>query len=228
MIGDPRDTGERTLNTADTVAEWADRIRGQLERFVEFDDSPTGAVVREQPVVDRRAVGDRVPPRRRQALLGQRHARPRHGPAPSRGRRHLLHRVQLHAVAGQRLRGAAPAVRMHAADRRLRSVGQHHRRGPAGAPEAGRDGARADHAAGDRFRGQEVRQVDRRRQPLAGPGDDQPVRLVPVLRQHRRRRRRSATCGGSPSCRARSWPSWSRRPRSGRTSGRRSAGWPAS
>jgi tyrosyl-tRNA synthetase len=45
MIGDPRDVGERTLNNADTVAEWADRIRDQLERFVEFDDSPTGAVV---------------------------------------------------------------------------------------------------------------------------------------------------------------------------------------
>ncbi|MCX2953119.1 tyrosine--tRNA ligase [Lentzea sp. NEAU-D7] len=45
MIGDPRDTGERTLNSLDTVAEWADRIRGQLERFVHFDDSPTGAVV---------------------------------------------------------------------------------------------------------------------------------------------------------------------------------------
>ncbi|KJK39758.1 tyrosyl-tRNA synthetase [Lentzea aerocolonigenes] len=45
MIGDPRDTGERTLNPLDTIAEWADRIRGQLERFVEFDDSPTGAVV---------------------------------------------------------------------------------------------------------------------------------------------------------------------------------------
>ncbi|WP_460359420.1 tyrosine--tRNA ligase [Mycobacterium sp. ZZG] len=45
MIGDPRDVGERTLNTADTVADWADRIRGQLERFVEFDDSRTGAVV---------------------------------------------------------------------------------------------------------------------------------------------------------------------------------------
>jgi tyrosyl-tRNA synthetase len=45
MIGDPRETGERTLHTADTVADWADRIRGQLERFVEFDDSPTGAIV---------------------------------------------------------------------------------------------------------------------------------------------------------------------------------------
>jgi tyrosyl-tRNA synthetase len=45
LIGDPRETGERTLNTADTVAAWADRICGQLERFVDFDDSPTGAVV---------------------------------------------------------------------------------------------------------------------------------------------------------------------------------------
>ena len=45
MIGDPRDQGERTLNTLDVVAEWASRIRGQLERFVDFDDSPTGAVV---------------------------------------------------------------------------------------------------------------------------------------------------------------------------------------
>ena len=45
MIGDPRDTGERTLHTADTVADWASRIRGQLERFVEFDDSSAGAIV---------------------------------------------------------------------------------------------------------------------------------------------------------------------------------------
>lgn len=45
MIGDPRDTGERTMNALDTVAAWAERIRGQLERFVEFDPSPTGAIV---------------------------------------------------------------------------------------------------------------------------------------------------------------------------------------
>jgi len=44
MIGDPRDTGERVLNTTDIVAEWAARIRGQLERFVDFD-GPTGAIV---------------------------------------------------------------------------------------------------------------------------------------------------------------------------------------
>jgi tyrosyl-tRNA synthetase len=45
MIGDPRDTGERTLNTAEVVLDWAKRIQGQLERFVEFDSSPTGAIV---------------------------------------------------------------------------------------------------------------------------------------------------------------------------------------
>ncbi|KAB7753211.1 tyrosine--tRNA ligase [Mycolicibacterium mucogenicum] len=45
MIGDPRDNGERTMNTADTVAEWSERIRGQLERFVEFNDSGNGAIV---------------------------------------------------------------------------------------------------------------------------------------------------------------------------------------
>jgi tyrosyl-tRNA synthetase len=48
MIGDPRDVGERGLNEADTVAAWTERIRGQLERFVDFDASgasTTGAIV---------------------------------------------------------------------------------------------------------------------------------------------------------------------------------------
>jgi tyrosyl-tRNA synthetase len=45
LIGDPRDAGERTLNADDTVAAWSERIRGQLERFVDFDDTATGAVV---------------------------------------------------------------------------------------------------------------------------------------------------------------------------------------
>jgi tyrosyl-tRNA synthetase len=45
QLGDPRDVGERVMNTTDTVAEWTASIRGQLERFVDFDDSPTGAIV---------------------------------------------------------------------------------------------------------------------------------------------------------------------------------------
>jgi tyrosyl-tRNA synthetase len=45
QIGDPREVGERAMRSTDTVAEWAVRIRGQLERFVDFDGSPTGALV---------------------------------------------------------------------------------------------------------------------------------------------------------------------------------------
>ena len=45
LIGDPRETGERVLNTTEIVDEWTGRIRGQLERFVDFDASPTGAIV---------------------------------------------------------------------------------------------------------------------------------------------------------------------------------------
>ncbi len=52
LIGDPRDVGERSLNEADTVADWTEKIRGQLERFVDFDDSPTGADRRQQPRLD--------------------------------------------------------------------------------------------------------------------------------------------------------------------------------
>ncbi|MFD4470319.1 tyrosine--tRNA ligase [Rhodococcus sp. NPDC058505] len=37
LIGDPRDVGERVMNSTDTVADWAERIRAQLERFVSFD-----------------------------------------------------------------------------------------------------------------------------------------------------------------------------------------------
>ena len=45
LIGDPRDVGERVMNSEDTVADWAERIKNQLERFVTFDDSDTGAIV---------------------------------------------------------------------------------------------------------------------------------------------------------------------------------------
>ncbi len=37
LIGDPRMSGERVLNTKDTVAEWVERLRGQVERFLDFD-----------------------------------------------------------------------------------------------------------------------------------------------------------------------------------------------
>lgn len=37
MIGDPKESGERTLNSLDTVKEWTDRVRGQIEPFLAFD-----------------------------------------------------------------------------------------------------------------------------------------------------------------------------------------------
>jgi tyrosyl-tRNA synthetase len=45
MIGDPREVGERNLHDETTVSEWTDKIRRQLEVFVDFGDSPTAAVM---------------------------------------------------------------------------------------------------------------------------------------------------------------------------------------
>mgnify|MGYP003462096309 FL=1 len=36
LIGDPRQSGERTLNDSDVVASWADRLRQQIEPFLAF------------------------------------------------------------------------------------------------------------------------------------------------------------------------------------------------
>ena len=44
LIGDPKESGERSLNPAETVQAWVDRIRGQLERFYDFD-GPDAAVM---------------------------------------------------------------------------------------------------------------------------------------------------------------------------------------
>jgi tyrosyl-tRNA synthetase len=45
MIGDPRDSGERTLNSADTVREWVDRVRRQIEPFLSFEGSNAATMV---------------------------------------------------------------------------------------------------------------------------------------------------------------------------------------
>jgi tyrosyl-tRNA synthetase len=44
LIGDPKMAGERTLNPADVVGGWVDRIRAQLEKFYDFS-GPNAAVV---------------------------------------------------------------------------------------------------------------------------------------------------------------------------------------
>ena len=37
LIGDPKPTAERTLNDRDVVAGWVDRLRGQIEPFLDFE-----------------------------------------------------------------------------------------------------------------------------------------------------------------------------------------------
>lgn len=46
LIGDPSfKAQERKLNTPDIVAGWVDRLKDQVGRFIDFDSSPSGAVV---------------------------------------------------------------------------------------------------------------------------------------------------------------------------------------
>jgi len=45
MIGDPRDSGERTLNSLDTVKDWVDRVRHQIEPFLAFEGDTAATMV---------------------------------------------------------------------------------------------------------------------------------------------------------------------------------------
>jgi tyrosyl-tRNA synthetase len=46
LIGDPSGkSAERVLNPREVVAEWVDRIRGEVSRFLDFSPGPTGALV---------------------------------------------------------------------------------------------------------------------------------------------------------------------------------------
>ena len=45
LIGDPKESGERRLNPAETVQAWGKRLRGQLERFLDFDGAAAARVV---------------------------------------------------------------------------------------------------------------------------------------------------------------------------------------
>lgn len=46
LIGDPSfKAQERKLNTPDIVTSWGDRLKNQVSRFIDFDQSPSGALV---------------------------------------------------------------------------------------------------------------------------------------------------------------------------------------
>ncbi|HMS38367.1 MAG TPA: tyrosine--tRNA ligase, partial [Arachnia sp.] len=45
LIGDPKEAGERVMNSTDVVAEWVERIRAQVERYVSFDGGNAATMV---------------------------------------------------------------------------------------------------------------------------------------------------------------------------------------
>jgi len=45
LIGDPRPTAERTLNTRETVEEWVGRLRSQVERYLSFEGDNAARMV---------------------------------------------------------------------------------------------------------------------------------------------------------------------------------------
>ena len=45
MIGDPKDSGERTLNSLDVVKQWVERVRAQIEPFLSFDGANAATMV---------------------------------------------------------------------------------------------------------------------------------------------------------------------------------------
>jgi tyrosyl-tRNA synthetase len=45
MIGDPKESGERTLNSLDTVKEWVEKVRRQIEPFLSFEGPNAATMV---------------------------------------------------------------------------------------------------------------------------------------------------------------------------------------
>jgi tyrosyl-tRNA synthetase len=45
MIGDPKESGERTLNSLDVVKEWVERVRAQIEPFLDFTGANAATMV---------------------------------------------------------------------------------------------------------------------------------------------------------------------------------------
>jgi hypothetical protein len=104
MVGDPGGRSEeRNLLDRDTLRHNVECIKGQLERILDFDPGRTPPCWSTTPT-GRPRWGARLPARRRQA----RHRQPDDGQGVGavnrlEGERHLVHRVQLHAAAGERL-----------------------------------------------------------------------------------------------------------------------------
>ncbi len=145
MIGDPSGrSDERNLLDRDTLRANVAAIKVQLERLLDFSPGPFAATLVDnadwtEPLATLeflRDVGKHVTVNQ---MLAKESVRARVESDP----RHLLHRVQLHAPAGQRLPVAVRAPRRRAPDGRLGPVGQHHGRDRPHPPRARPLGPRA-------------------------------------------------------------------------------------
>ena len=187
MIGDPSGTSaERNLLDRETLAANVAAIRAQLERFLDFAvGRERGALLvnnldwlGEIRLIDLlRDVGKHftIP-----YMLAKDSVHDAAGPRP------VVHRVQLHADPGDRLRAPPPDDGRRAPDGRRRPVGQHHGR-PRADPAAGRAGRR---------RG-------RSRRRRAGPRPRLQAAAVAVRARSSARPRAGRPSGSTPSGRRR-------------------------
>ena len=190
MIGDPRESGERTLNDLDTVKDWVEKVHG-ADRAVPGLRGRQRRHDGQQLRLDREPVDHRLPARRRQALPGQPDAR-RATWCAARLEAGISY-TEFSYVLLQSM-DFLNLYRDHGV--RLQFGGSDQWGNLTGGVElirrsVGRAGARVRDAAGDRADGTQVRQ-DRGRGPLARPRDDVAVRLPPVLAQRRGREGRGA------------------------------------
>ena len=194
LIGDPSGrSAERNLNEAEVVADWVDRIRAQVERYLAFSGPHAARIVNNlewtAPIsaLDLlRDVGKHFSVNR---MLDKESVRARlegQGISFTEFSYQLLQAfdyLELHRRYGCRLQtgGSDQWGNLTAGVDLIRRVDR-------------RDGARPGDAADHEGRRLQVRQ-DGRRHALARSGADQPVRLLPVLRQRGRRRCRRAAEG---------------------------------
>ena len=159
LIGDPRTTSERVLRTKEHTAANVARLKELVRPFLDFDGDNAALLVDNldwtapMSAIDfLRDVGKhfRVNQMIRKEAIAQRLAS-QEGISFTEFSYQLLQALDY-------LR-ALPRPRVHAADRRVGPVGEHHRRRRPGAPGRRRDGARVDDPADHRRVRGEVREV---------------------------------------------------------------------
>ena len=189
MIGDPRDSGERTLNSLDTVKEWVEKVHRQIEPFLDFEGHNAATMVNNYDwtaslsTIDfLRDIGKHFPVNRMLARDVVR-SRLEAGISYTEFSYILLQSMDflnLYRDHGVRLQfgGSDQWGNLTGGVELIRRVRR-------------RQGPRLRDAAGHQGRRHQVRQ-DRGRRPVARPGDDVAVRLPPVLAQRRGREGRRA------------------------------------